>query len=403
MLTAPTPATGVVVANQHGDNRGDEAAMRAMVQQLSRRLPDAEVTILHQFADPRSAVPFEVAVEYLALKLPAIEGIRLALFAFLTFLRVPANWVLGRDGRRIVERYRSARLVVSAPGGPYFGDLYADHEIVHWFYVWLGRLLGRPLILYAPSVGPFRNALLNPIRRRGFRWFDAVALRDGVSAEYLRGLMGSNFEFEVTADSALQEVTADRGPSQENGSVFRLAVAVRDPGQLLRDSYDSAVVAAIDAVCTLQETEVVFLPQLHGPRHRDQPYLESLASRVRGAKSVHVESGDDIDSRDHRRIIAEAGLVIAGRYHPAVFSVAAARPVLVIPYEHKSLGVARLAGIEKWVIDHTDARGQNLVPMIKEMMGKLDEISEGLRANQDEMRQAALRTTDMAIAIAGDQ
>ena len=377
--------------------------MRAMVRQLSRRLPDAEITILHQFADPRSAVPFEAPVEYLALKLPAIEGIRLALFALLTFLRIPANLVLGRVGRRVVERYRSARLVVSAPGGPYFGDLYADHEIVHWFYVWLGRLLGRPLFLYAPSVGPFRNALLNPIRRRGFRWFEAVALRDGVSAEYLRAFMGSDFEFEVTADSALQEMTADPGPSLESGSVFRLAVAVRDPGQLLRDSYDSAVVAAIDAVCKRQETEVVFLPQLHGPRHLDQPYLEGLASRVRGAKSVQVESGDDIDSRDHRRIIARASLVIAGRYHPAVFSVAAATPVLVIPYEHKSLGVARQAGIEEWVIDHADVRADNVVPMIEEMMGKLDEISEGLRAHQDEMRQAALRTSDMAIAVAGAQ
>ena len=377
--------------------------MRAMVQQLSRRLPDAEITILHQFADPRSAVPFDVPVDYLALKLPAIEGIRLALFALLTFLRVPAKWTLGRDGRLIVERYRSARLVVSAPGGPYFGDLYADHEIVHWFYVWLGRLLGRPLFLYAPSVGPFRNALLNPIRRRGFRWFDAVALRDGVSAEYLRGFMGGDFEFEVTADSALQEVTADPGPSMANGSVIRLAVAVRDPGQLLRDSYDSAIVAAIDAVCYRQGTEVIFLPQLHGSRHRDQPYLEGLASRVRGAKSVRVESGADIDSRDHRRIIAKADLVIAGRYHPAVFSVAAATPVLVIPYEHKSLGVARQAGIERWVIDHTDARADNLVPMIEEMMGKLDEIREGLRAHQDEMRRAALRTTDMAIAVAGNQ
>lgn len=400
-MTASTQASGIVVINQHGDNRGDEAAMRAMVGQLSSRFPDALITIIHQFADRRSAVILDTPVEYLALKLSFIESIRLAVFALLTFLRAPARWVLGRRGRQIVDRYQSARLVVSAPGGPYFGDLYADHEIIHWFYVWLGRILGRPLFLYAPSVGPFRNTLLNPIRRQGFRWFDDIALRDGVSAEHLRSFMGDQFEFEVTADSALQEVTEDPGPSPDNGSAFRLAVAVRDPGPRFRHSYDSAVVAAIDAVCRRHDTEVIFLPQLHGPRHRDQPYLEGLASRVERAKSVLVESGDDIDSRDHRRIIAGANLTIAGRYHPAVFSVAAATPVLVIPYEHKSLGVARQAGIEQWTIDHDLASEETLVPMVEEILGKLVEIKEGLRAHQDEMRKAALRTTDMATAAAG--
>ena len=402
-LTASTLTTRVVVANQHGDNRGDEAAMRGMVEQLSTRLSDAEITILHQFADSNSAVAFDVPVEYLALKLPIFEGIRLAGFAFLESLRLPGDWLLGRRGRHIVDRYRSARLIISAPGGPYFGDLYADHEIVHWFYVWLGRVLGRPLFLYAPSVGPFDNVLLKPVRRRGFRWFDAIALRDGVSAEYLRSFMGDDFEFEVTADSALQDMPLDSEWAPADDAVFRLAVAVRDPGESFREGYDAAVVAAIDAVCKRLDTKVVFLPQLHGPRHRDQPYLESLAARVRGARSVHVESGDKIDSRDHRRIIARADLAIAGRYHPAVFSVAAATPVLVIPYEHKSLGVARQAGIERWVIDHTEARADNLVPMIEEMMGNLDDIRQGLRTHQDEMRRAALRTTDMAIAVAGEQ
>jgi polysaccharide pyruvyl transferase WcaK-like protein len=215
--------------------------------------------------------------------------------------------------------------------------------------------------------------------------------------------MGPDFEFDVTADSAFQEVLADPRSSVEGDSVFRLAVAVRDPGESLRTTYDAAVVAAIDAVCKRVDTEVVFLPQLHGPRHRDQPYLESLAARVNGARSVHMESGDEIDSRDHRRIIARADLTIAGRYHPAVFSVAAATPVLVVSYEHKSLGVARQAGIERWVIDHTDAREDNLVPMIEEMMGKLGEIEEGLRSHREEMRREALRTTDMATALAADQ
>lgn len=50
---------GVVVVNQHGDNRGDEAAMRAMVTRLSQGLPGAQFTIVHQFSDPRSEVQLD--------------------------------------------------------------------------------------------------------------------------------------------------------------------------------------------------------------------------------------------------------------------------------------------------------------------------------------------------------
>jgi polysaccharide pyruvyl transferase WcaK-like protein len=274
---------------------------------------------------------------------------------------------------------------------------------VHWFYVWLARILERPVFLYAPSVGPFRNVLLNPIRRRGFRWFDAVAVRDGVSGEYLKTFMGGDFEFEVTADSALQDVIEAPVPFPDSDSVFRLAVSVRDPGPQFRSRYESAVMAAIETVCSHHDTEVTFLPQLHGPRHRDQPYLEGLASRVRGAKSVEVESDIEVDSRDHRRIFAGADLAIAGRYHPAVFSVAAGTPVLVIPYEHKSVGVARQAGIEHWVLDHDQISENETVAMIEEMLSRLDEIRQGLRSHSDGMRRAAVRTTEMAIAVAGGQ
>lgn len=374
--------------------------MRAMVHELYARMPYARFTVVHQFADPSSAVALDVPVDYFSLKLPLLEGLRLALFGVLTLVRVPATWVLGKKGRMLVDRYRTASMVISAPGGPYFGDIYADHEVVHWFYVWLGRLLGRPLFLYAPSVGPFNIPLLEWVRRRGFRWFDGVALRDSVSADYLSQLMGDSFAFEVTADSALQERVEPEEPGP--GPHFQLVVAVRDPGIEFADEYNSGVVAAIEAICRRHDTEVVFLPQLHGPRHRDQPYLESLASSVEGARSVKVESDEDIDSNDHRRLIAAADLVIAGRYHPAVFAVAAATPVIVIPYEHKSWGLAREAGIEEWALDHHAVRPTDLVLIVDEMLSRLDQVGQSLAQRRDSIRETALRTTELAIEVMGD-
>ncbi len=402
------PAAGrepaVVIVNQHGDNRGDEAAMRAMVRRIAAELPGCRFTVVHQFADPGSEVDPGVPVTYLPLRLPAIEAARLVLFAALRAAGLEVRRLPGRRGRRVVEAYRRARLVVSAPGGPYFGDTYSNHEVVHWFYVWLAVALSRPVVLYAPSVGPFRHRLLNPLRRRGFRWFESVTLREEISAGMLRELTGGTVPAEVTADSALQEgsATASRDGWVPDGDPgLLLVVSVRRPGGGRDAAHDDAVVAALRAACRRVRLHVVFLPQLHGPRHRDQPYLEALARRVEGAASVRVVAEDRLDSDGQRALVAAADLVIAGRYHPAVFSVAAATPVLVIPYEHKAWGLAEAAGIDAWAVDVSEAAGDRLAVALDRLLDSLDEVRGRIEARRDGLVRAARRSTAVALAALG--
>lgn len=393
------PEVKVLVVNQHGDNRGDEAAMRSMVRSLADRLPGSSFTVVHQFSDPLSEVELGPPVEYLNLRLPINVGLRLGVFGLLTWLRVPGRrLLLGGRSESLVRMYEDAALVISAPGGPYFGDIYADHELVHWFYVWLAKLLNKPLFLYAPSVGPFHNRLLNVARRRGFTWFDALTVRDPESSRHLRELMGDGFRFELAADSALQ--TSEATGSRESGSDhFRLVVAVRDPGGDMSQPHDEAILMAIEKVCQLGPTEVVFLPQVHGPRHNDQPYLEALAGRITSSEMVRVEDGSLLTSDEHRRVTSSANLVIAGRYHPAVFAVATATPVVVIAYEHKSWGLARAAGIERWALDVTEASGDQVATRVLDAISRSDEIRSILLSSRLELIGAASRSTDLAIEM----
>ena len=45
----------VLIVNQHGDNRGDEAAMTAVFDALADRLGPVRFTVLHQFNDPAAS------------------------------------------------------------------------------------------------------------------------------------------------------------------------------------------------------------------------------------------------------------------------------------------------------------------------------------------------------------
>lgn len=370
--------------------------MRAMLSGMAHRLPDPRFIVLHQFNNPESScVSTAQDVRYLPIRMPVTEAVRLALAALLLWLGIPAQRVAGRLGREILDSYQRATAVVSAPGGPYFGDIYADHEVVHWFFVWLGRVHGLRLALYAPSVGPFENRFLNPLRRRGFRWFDLVVLREERSVRLLQRLV-PDLDVVVTVDSALQadpeSFQGGRGRHEEREEMVVVA-AFRDPGAH-KNRHDNAIVEALVSLAERVSVRVILMPQVHGP-NRDQPYLESLATSLRERDVEATVVDEDTDSDQQRSLVAGADMVLAGRYHPAVFAVAAGVPVLVIPYEHKAHGLAEAAGLGGWVIDVADVSEENMREMVLGLHDAREEVRRILARTGPELRDLAARTSEL--------
>ena len=389
----------VLVVNQHGDNRGDEAALHGMLSGITRA-NDGPVrfTVIHQFADDRSARELAASsgfdVEWISLKLSPVEGLRLVVHLL---TRISA--VLGRVGAATIAAYRSADVVVSAPGGPYFGDIYIGHEPVHWLYVWMARMHRKPAVLFATSAGPFARAWANPFRRFTYRCFDQVIVREEISAAHIRALFGTrrrNVDVRVTVDAALQVSVP---PVPRDSALRRVVVSAIDwkyegdsSPDVRRANYDSAVSAAVAELCEGAASEVVLVPQLHGTTHRDAPYLERLASLIRDAVGNDVTVSVFDESREmlaQRALFASADFVVAGRYHPAVFALSAGVPQVCIPYEHKATGVLQLAGLSDVVVPIAEVTPQRLV-----------DVARTVREHADDMRTrsqaAAVRLAELS-------
>src|SRR5690606_40673426 len=80
--------THVLVVNQHGDNTGDEAAIRGMLDGLAEQIGDARFTVLHQFRERSSEVDTGHDVRWIPLVLPPLEAVRLVLYSLLQLLGV---------------------------------------------------------------------------------------------------------------------------------------------------------------------------------------------------------------------------------------------------------------------------------------------------------------------------
>jgi len=370
-------------------------------------------TVIHQFANDSSARALAADtgfdVDWITLKLSPLEGLRLV--AYLTFGRfVRARFLLGRVGRATVNAYRSADVVVSAPGGPYFGDLYIGHEPVHWLYVWMARMFAKPSILYATSAGPFAKRWAKPFRRFTYRTFDRLWVREEISAGHIRDLFGTRqslIDVSVSIDAALQVSV----PAEPRTTPRRLVVVSAidrpyagdpDPGAR-RANYDASIAAAVAEICGDVSSEVVLVPQLHDSVHRDTPYLLRIAERVAeatGGRDVDVRVFDE--SRDmlaQRALFASADYVIAGRYHPAVFALSAGVAQLCIPYEHKATGVLQAAGLSDVVVPIDEVTPERLVTAARYMVDNADDVRRRSREAAERLAELSSRTSRAVVEL----
>ena len=396
----------VLVVNQHGDNRGDEAALLAMCSGIEAELGPTQFTVIHQFNNAAAGPKLRPDAEWITLKLPIGEAIRFLVYLGLRIFGLRPHFVLGSRGLKTIHAYESADVVVSAPGGPYFGDLYIGHEAVHWLYVWIAKLHRVPSMMYATSAGPFQKKWANPFRRYTYRCFERLFVREEISAGHIRQLFTGRrhgVNIEVSVDSALQVAVAPI--ERRNGEDQLIVVSAihwpytNDPSpQLRQKEYDSSVIEAIKIFADGRPTHVVFVPQLYGSMHRDTPYLEGLARKLPSDISCEVLS-DTKSSNEQRALFAAADWVIAGRYHPAVFAVSAAVPVLCIAYEHKATGVLQAAGVPDAVLSIDDVSVEVVQAKARELLAVRADLFARLQVAQVALREVSSRTSGAVAEI----
>lgn len=390
----------VLVVNQHGDNRGDEAALLAMCSGIEAELGPTQFTVIHQFNNAAAGPMLRPDAQWITLKLPVGEAIRFVAYLALRVFRLRPQFLLGSLGQKTIHAYETADVVVSAPGGPYFGDLYIGHEAVHWLYVWIAKLHRVPAMLYATSAGPFHKKWANPFRRYTYRCFSRLFVREEISAGHIRGLFAGRrhgVNVEVSIDSALQVAIAPQERQHDDAQLIVVSAIhwpyPNDPSpQLRQKEYDASVIEAVKIFAESRPTHVVFVPQLYGSTHRDTPYLETLARLLPANISCEVLS-DTKSSNEQRALFAAADWVIAGRYHPAVFAVSAAVPVLCIAYEHKATGVLQAAGVPDAVMSIDEVTVEVVQAKARELLAARADLSARLQVAQVALREVSSRTS----------
>jgi colanic acid/amylovoran biosynthesis protein len=299
--------------------------------------------------------------------------------------------VLNSAVRRDLREYKTADLIVSS-GGTYLVENYSMDARI--FDYELSLQLGKPLVFFTQSLGPFineenRRALL-PI----FNSALAILVRDQRSLNHLVDLGVRNPNVHLAADAAFAlsdpaALASAKFKTQLPGAPLRVAVSVREWKHF--DSIDAAagmkryrdaLAALVEHLVEKYNAEVTFISTCQGMEEYwtndarvAQTVVDVLPDKIRGAVSVNSEFHQPAVLAN---MLRDYDLVIATRMHMAILALGVGTPVLPIAYEFKMHELFEKLGQRRWVQDIESISAQTLVDTADEFLALLPDIREPL-------------------------
>ncbi len=397
-------------------NTGDAAILLGAVKALRAAFgADAELAVadLHPVPAARyyPELAFGPTIHGCLVEWAGGRGLRLKL-AFVIALAAAALWT--RATRRALRRVLPAALgeameraaaadVVVATGGTYLVPHYDLTPRIANFLVVLA--LGRPLVLFTQSLGPFppgaKRAVLGAILRR----CRLILVRDNPSRRHLRALGVADRQIVVTADAAF--ALAPAGIERESvgaaNAPLRVAVSLRDwphydtarnTGGM--DAYLDGVAEMVRDMVDRHGAQVTFLSTCQGiPEYwtDDSRIAEAVVARLPPALR-HAVAIDAAHRRPEALIerFRAFDVVVATRMHAAILALSAGRPVLGIAYEFKTRELLSRVGFGELVVDIEDASGERLTAAFDRLLRFRAGIGTALGRRVGAERDAALES-----------
>lgn len=405
----------VIISNTVALNGGDAAILQAIVDALTAELGD-ETRFTVFDSQPETARRYYPTFDFQKLLYllvsrapnglgPIIRPLQRRRFKAAASLwgrgkEAAAKLLLSRAEADALQTYAEADLIVST-GGTYLVENYDIEPRLFDYEIALA--LGRPLIFYTQSLGPFREPENQQRIREIFNQASLVLLRDARSKEHLLEIGVSPDNLHVCADAvfALDVPVASADEKTNDKTPLRVAVSVRhwshfetlstDEGMT---RYCDAIAAGVTHLVEAQKAEVTFISTCQGiPEYwtHDSKTAHAIVDTLPEHVRAHVRVDEAFHTpQDLVTTLASFDAVIATRMHMAILALIAGTAVLPVSYEFKTTELFERMGAGRWVEDINTIDAQSLIPKLDALLAELPAVRTLLAEGVAEQRVIAL-------------
>lgn len=389
----------IAIVNVHWNNRGDEAALFAVLQGVRKLHPDAEITII--LKDSKAIVQF-----------PEVEGLQYSPGQFKAriwdiWLSAISRGTLGinKTLKQTVKTLKEVDLIIYGPGGSVINDRFFWRKQMEYLLPFIcAKLFRIPLFVAAPSMGPFDSDKPNRIRKWLLKTPQVMCVREEISRQYLSEI-GVRENVHVTIDSAfMDEVNLAENEKKLNKekdlSEFLatnekvIGITITDFKWHVKYSKDIQLLDRIEnsflkyiSKLESQGYGIVLIPQLFGNQN-DANYLKKYCS------DRTLIMSDVEDAHFQQFVISKLYAVIGMRYHSNVFAAKMGTPFLSVIYEEKMEGFLDLAELNEYSIPLQEISSEALEEKFDLVVSNHAEIKNKLEVKGEVWKHQAKKTIE---------
>ena len=405
--------TKIAIINVHSScNAGDAALTQVAIDELRKEFPESQIILVMN--DPQSHLGEELAVlSFLTwVNLPGFRpAVRFAWLAILCMIPALTLRIFGKaiflpfskDIRKTIETIINSDMVVGTPGGYFYSYGKGRNLMYLSFTLFVAILAGKPLYLLPQSFGPMKYARERWMTRWLLSRARIVMARESVSLDYLETLDVNTSSCYLLPDMAF----AFRGAPPSRGEDWikaqgldphidrpLLGMTVIDWGAQYQgfssqNQYENAITAVIRHFVDQYHGKVILFPQSWGPSAAEDDRLP--AQRI---ANLVIELGESVMVVDQplppqvlKSTFGQMDLFIGTRMHSNIFAMTENVPFIAIGYLHKTLGIARTASLEDWVVNIQQVDKNQLNAKLDQLWIERDHIHSQLIKMMPEMSE----------------
>lgn len=377
--------------------------------EIQKRVPGTQAVIATPF--PGLDVRHYVSVPLVKSRrrnLP-LAGMHLAILALLR--------LFGHSARRYlfdaeIDAMARADAVVDLSGDMLTEDYGPLVGISHFLPLLQALALGRPLVICAQSVGPFRR--LMPMARFILSRARLITVRERFSGDLLKQLGLTSVRPIRTADLAFMltpaiperigQILAHEGVPVRSTSRLGVSVSAllanRANRHLVGASGDKITLfaKALDCIVESRGVEILLVSHVFGPRPSgdDRLIAERVAHEM--CHDAHVLHGE-YRPEEIKGVIATCDYFVGCRMHANIAALDSGVPVVGVGYSHKTLGIMADFGLEKWVMDVETLTESGLVAMLELLMDQSSKYREQLVERLPEIRRRSHENIELVARL----
>jgi len=381
-------------------NRGAEALLRTRTASIQELLPGTTFNVLTIYKD--SCEPID-GVNYIQTfggqreKLKSITYLLESLFeGSIWTLEALRYRLTGTTSKKEIKALAESDLFISTDGDVLGEDYGLLPYVWRLYYLALGMLLKKPVVIYAEGIGPFYSRPARILSRLFYNRCSYLSVREEFSYKYMRDI-GIKKPIDIVADTAflLEPEFLDKNiKKKDNRRLIGVAVSklATEYGFKYGNEIDpyigflKYIAQVIDWMVNDLQADVVLIPHVVQVKRDDFETANDIMQYVQNKDAVSIVS-KDTNAGQLKGIIAGCDLLIASRMHAIIAGLSTNVPVVGIAYSHKAKGLFKAVSL-KTIVDIKDL-DLSITDMIIGTLNSSDEIRESLKYKVERMKALA--------------